>query len=134
MGLHFRLHPAITLSLFDSLIKPILLYSSDFRGCLKMPRNNPIQNMYMKFCKSLLGVQKQTTNTGVLLELGVVPLMFYGIKNCLKNWHRIHKKSEANAIIIMTHKMSTELNLPWPLMNKNVLESIGLSPQDYRGG
>ena len=26
--------------------------------------------------------------------------------------------------------MSTELNLPWPLMNKNVLESIGLSPQD----
>ena len=130
MGLHFRLHPAITLSLFDSLIKPILLYSSDFWGCLKMPRNNPIQNMYMKFCKSLLGVQKQTTNTGVLLELGVVPLMFYGIKNCLKNWHRIHKKSEANAIIIMTHKMSTELNLPWPLMNKNVLESIGLSPQD----
>ena len=26
--------------------------------------------------------------------------------------------------------MSTELNLPWPLMNKNVLESIGLSPQN----
>ena len=25
---------------------------------------------------------------------------------------------------------STELNLPWPLMNKNVLESVGLSPQD----
>ena len=31
---------------------------------------------------------------------------------------------------MMTHKMSTELNFPWPLMNKNVLESIGLSPQD----
>ena len=30
MGHYFRLHPAITLSLFDSLIKPILLYSSDF--------------------------------------------------------------------------------------------------------
>ena len=42
----------------------------------------------------------------------------------------MRKKSEANTIVIKTHKMSTELNLPWPLMNKNVLESIGLSPQD----
>ena len=46
MGHYFRLHPAITLSLFDALIKPILLYSSDFWGCLKMPKNNPIENMF----------------------------------------------------------------------------------------
>jgi len=76
MGHHFRLHPLTTISLFDSLIKPILLYSSDFWGCLKMPNNNPIENMYMKFCKALLGVQKQTSNIGVLFELGAVPIMF----------------------------------------------------------
>ena len=129
MGVHFRLHPFTTMSLFDSLIKPILLYSSDFWGCLKMPNNNPIQNMYMKFCKALLGVQKQTANTGVLLELGTVPIMFYGVKNCLKNWQRIHKKSEANSIVLKTHQMAIELNLPWPLMTKNKLESIGISPE-----
>ena len=27
-----------------------------FKNVLKMPCNNPIQNMYMMFCKSLLGV------------------------------------------------------------------------------
>ena len=112
MGHYFRLHPATTLDLFDSLIKPILLYSSDFWGCLKMPQNNPIQNMYMTFCKTLLGVQKQTSNIGTHLELGTVPIMFFGVKNCIKNWHRIHKKKEANSILLSIHEMGTECNLP----------------------
>ena len=129
LGLHFRLYPSTTISLFESLIKPILLYSSDFWGCLKMPKNNPLEIMYMKFCKELLGVQKQTSNTGVLLELGAVPLMFYGVKNCLKNWHRIHKKSEANSMVLKIHQMASELNLPWPSMNKNILDSVGISPE-----
>ena len=129
LGLHFRLYPSTTISLFESLIKPILLYSSDFWGCLKMPKNNPLEIMYMKFCKELLGVQKQTSNTGVLLELGAVPLMFYGVKNCLKNWHRIHKKSEANSVVLKIHQMASELNLPWPSMNKNILDSVGISPE-----
>ena len=84
MGHHFRLYPCTTISLFDSLIKPILLYSSDFWGCLKLPKNNPIENLYMTFCKAILGVQKQTSNIGSLLELGAVPIMFFGVKNCLK--------------------------------------------------
>ena len=74
----------ITLHLFDTLIKPILLYNSDFWGCLKMPANNPIEIMHMRFCKELLGVQKQTSNTGVLLELGRVPLMIHGKKTVSK--------------------------------------------------
>ena len=129
MGLHFRLHPFTTMSLFDSLIKPILLYSSDFWGCLKMPNNNPIENMYMKFCKALLGVQKQTSNIGVLLELGAVPIMFYGVKNCIKNWDRIHKKYEANDIVLKIHHMACEFNLPWPLMAKNKLDSVDIAPE-----
>ena len=94
-----------------------------------MPNNNPIENLYMKFCKALLGVQKQTSNIGVLLELGAVPIMFFGIKNCLKNWHRIHKNSEANSIVLKVHQMASEHNLPWPLMTKNQLDSIGITPE-----
>jgi hypothetical protein len=55
--------------------------------------------------------------------------MFYGVKNCLKNWHRIHKKSEANSVVLKIHQMASELNLPWPLMNKNKLDSVGISPE-----
>ena len=30
-----------TINLFDALIKPILLYASDFWGALKIPKTNP---------------------------------------------------------------------------------------------
>ena len=130
MGHYFRLHPKITLSLFDSLIKPILLYGSDFWGCLKMPKNNPVENMFVKFSKALLGVQKQTSNIGTNLELGAVPIMFYGIKNCIKNWHRIHKKKEANSILLSVHEMAVENNLPWPTLTKQTLDSIGISTEN----
>ena len=58
MGIQFRKFPLITLKLFRSLIEPILLYLSDFWGILKMPTNNPIENLFSSFCKQLLGVQK----------------------------------------------------------------------------
>ena len=76
---YFILCPTTTFHLFDKLRKPILLYNSDFWGCLIMPKNNPIENADMRFCKELLGVQRQITNIGVLLELGRIPIMLYGI-------------------------------------------------------
>ena len=124
LGIYFRLYPLTTISLFDSLVKPILLYSSDFWGCLHIPKNNPIENMYMTFCKALLGVQKQTSNIGTLLELGAVPIMFYGIKNCLKNWYRIHKKGEANSLLLDIHQMVTQHNLPSKNLTKHTLDSF----------
>ena len=129
LGSYFRLHPLTTISLFDTLVKPILLYGSDFWGCLNMPKNNPIENMYMKFCKDLLGVQKQTSNIGTLLELGAVPIMFFGIKNCIKNWNRIHKRNEANSILLNVHQMATEYGLPWTTLTKNTLNTIGIQPE-----
>ena len=61
-----------------------MLYGSDFWGCLKMPKNNPIENLFTKFIKTLLGVQKQTSNTGALLELGAVPLCSLVSKTVLR--------------------------------------------------
>ena len=69
LGKHFNTHIEDVLKLFDSIIKPILLYSSDFWECLNLPKNNPIENLHFTFCKHLLGVQRGTTNVGVLLEL-----------------------------------------------------------------
>ena len=63
-----------------------------------MPSNNHIENIRMRFCKDVLGVQRQTTNIGVLLELGRIPIMLYGKVNCIKNWGRIHIVSRANDI------------------------------------
>ena len=83
LGSSFNQDILTTLSLIDSLIKPILLYASDFWGCLKMPSNNPVAKLLLTIYKQLLGVQKQTTDLGVLLELGTVPLMIFAKKNLL---------------------------------------------------
>jgi len=130
MGLYFRLHPKITIQLFDTLIKPILLYNSDFWGCLKMPTNNPIENTHMRFCKDLLGVQRQTSNTGVLLELGRIPIMSYGRKNSIKNWSRIHIQGKANQILIWSHLNALDNELKWPLSIQNYLNRIGIGGRD----
>ena len=74
MGEYFKGGISTTFKLFHTLVKPILLYGADFWGCLKVPHNNHVETFYMKFFKDLLGVQKQTTNDGVLLELGKWPI------------------------------------------------------------
>ena len=65
LGLSFNHDTKIFLHLIDSLVKPILLYASDFWGYLKLPKNNPAENPPMMVCKQILGAQKQTTNVGV---------------------------------------------------------------------
>ena len=104
MGDHFREDLGVSLYLFDTLIKPIILYCSDFWGVLRIYKKDPsellrkdsiIELVQMKFLKQLLGVQTQTSNIGVLLETGRVPLMAYALKNCIKNWNCIANEKNA---------------------------------------
>ncbi len=86
-------HVPTSLLIFESLVKPIILYCSDFWGCIKRPRTgatenmyeymckyNPIEKLYTSICKQILGAEKQTTNIGVLLEMGLGPLYLYQLE------------------------------------------------------
>ena len=57
-GPSFRRYPTITIKLSQTLTQPILLDARDFWGALKLPKNNPIETLFMRFCKELLGVQR----------------------------------------------------------------------------
>ena len=129
MGITFRKHPLITIKLFRTLVEPILLYASDFWGILKLPQNNPIENVFLSFCKQLLGVQKQTTNIGVFLELGQVPLSLLAQKNSIKNWVRIVTKTKCNDNVIMSYENAVLKNLTWPTRIENTLSVIGMREQ-----
>ena len=122
LGLSFNQDIPIILHLIDSLVKPILLYASDFWGCLKLPENNPIENLHMRICKQILGVQKQTTNVGVLLEIGRIPLSIWAAKFSVKNWERIRLGS-GNEILIEIYK---EGDFCWDLSIKSLLETNGM--------
>ena len=89
MGTEFNRNVQTTLSILDALIKPILLYCSDFWGYLKLPKDNPISKVHIMACKHILCVQKQTTNVGVLLELGRITLQTYAKRAAIKKWERI---------------------------------------------
>ena len=125
MGASFNDDIITALSLYDTLIKPILTYASDFWGCLKLPQNNPIETLHMKVLKQILGVQKQTTNIGVLLELGRIPLYLECIKLGTKNWERI-KQGKANSLLLASYKDAMTEKLPWISRVKLNLEENGL--------
>ena len=131
MGQSFQQYPQPTLKLFETLIKPILLYSSDLWGTLKLPKNNPFENLHMRICKQILGVQKQTTNVGVLLELGQVPLELYAIKNAIKNWTRIVHKENVNELVLKSYKWSLSKDLMWPQQILSQLSKIGMMESFY---
>ena len=125
LGTSFKQDVPTTLTLVDAMIKPILLYNSDFWGCMKLPKGNPIENLDMMICKSLLGVQKCTTNIGVLLELGRLPLQLNAIKNSVKNWERIRKKN-ANKLVLASFKDAVDENCLWLSNIKQTLEHNGM--------
>ena len=125
LGACFRDHIDDTIGLFDTLVKPILLYGSDFWGCLKPPRNNPIENLHMQFCRQLLGVQKYTTNNGVLLELGRTPLMLEARKLSVKNWERI-KNGDGNHFVTNSYQNASCKKLDWSATICNLLAINGM--------
>ena len=47
-----------TKHLYDCMVKPILLYNSDFWGSLKHPKNSPVECVHLSFHRQLLGVRK----------------------------------------------------------------------------
>ena len=81
LGSQFNADVWNTTHIFNYMVRPILLYCSDFWGCLKPPSNNPIERFHLSFCKQLLGVRKQTNTVGVLLELGMRTFLFTSTPN-----------------------------------------------------
>ena len=125
LGNFFCTNIVETMSLFDTLIKPILTYSSDFWCCLKLPKNNPIENVHTMFCKHILGVNKPTTNYGVWLELGKVPLIIFAQKSAVKNWERIYK-GFANHYLKLSYINAEEESLDWVSGIKTTLTINGM--------
>ena len=91
-----------------------------------MPKNNPLDTLFLGFCKRLLGVGKTTTNVGVFLELGLVPLNIYAQKNSIQNWSRIAKFETSNQLVSSSYRNSLLEELTWPLMIKKNLSKCGM--------
>ena len=136
LGDSFRNNINISIFLFDTLVKPILLYCSDFWSILKinkkdpcelLPKQNLIDLVHIKFLKQLLGVQTQTSNVGILLETGRIPLMAFALKQCVKNWNRIAVESDCNPLTHLSYKNIFDNQFEWYKNMEMLLNNLGLS-------
>ena len=82
----------------------------------------------MQFCRQVLGVQKNTTSVGVLLEIGRTPLKLEAQRLSLKNWERI-KNEDANILVTTSYKNAVEKELDW---NKTICDLISKHGMQYR--
>ena len=77
------------LKLFDSLVKPILLYGCDIWGSAAI-NSNIVTNKFMnKFYRTLLGVPPNTSTAGIHSELGRFPISVNIQETMVKYWFRI---------------------------------------------
>ena len=61
------------LETFDTLIKPILLFSTEVSAD-EMKHENPAQSVLIQFCEHILGVHRKSLNIAVMSELRTYPL------------------------------------------------------------
>ena len=91
----------IWLKIFQSVIEPIALYGSEVWGPLLNHEfekwdKNPIEALHAEFCKSLLRVQRNTTNNACRAELGQYPLLMHIEKPAITFWKHL-KMSDPNS-------------------------------------
>ena len=81
-----ELLPSMQISLFNTLVSPILNYGSEVWG---MSRADPIEKLHLSFLKTLLYVKQSTPNCFVYGELGVYPLFLQRQIRVIKLWLKI---------------------------------------------
>ena len=105
----FYENPNLTINLFYSFFKPVLLYASEFWGCFEFASSNkcPLEKLNTTLCKYLLGVKNQVSNVASKIEMRRFPLHIDAIRNCIKNWQRIQSGDACN-ILKLTFQNSDE--------------------------
>ena len=128
MGIGFYNNVSLTMKLFDILIKPILLYASDFWGMNKLNtlEKNPCENLNIVMCKQILGLSSNVSNIASLLELGRCPISLDAKKNALNNWLRLTGVKTGNFLVINSVQNSISEELKWAEDVKKCLQDNGL--------
>ena len=62
----------VLLKTYESMIKPIIMFSSEVWGHQMKP-NNDTELSFVKFCKHVLSVNRRSINKAAMSELGVYP-------------------------------------------------------------
>ena len=114
------------LKLFDSLIKPILLYGSEVWGLEIMKSNNLISKFTNKFYRTLLGVQGNCSTVGTHIELGRHPIDVNIHVSMIKYWFRLVTLPKTR-LVSHCYWSLLDKNDPWFNHVKSIINCTGQS-------
>jgi len=126
------------LKLFDSLVKPILLYSCEaWADSVKTDDNitnllqrNKLEKFQIRIYKQLLAVSRKTTNISVLLELGRYPITIYMKHQTIKYFLRLAQLNQERILYKHYKKEIENHNLGknnFISYITNILNNMGMS-------
>ena len=119
-----NLPPKLSLHLYDILIRPICTYACEVWGPFIKTKDQVFsiecdkyelfdkhcfEKLELKFCKSILGVHRKSSNTAVRGELGRYPTIIFILKQGLKNWFRIASYKQKQSILYDTYLCNLEI-------------------------
>ena len=111
------------ISLFDSMVTPILLYGSDVWGIYEY---KDVDRLQIKFLKHILGVRQQTPNAAVLGEVGCLPLSVLAKIKSFKFWTRLTQNKASATYIAYLNQCNNNRTKCWAHHIKKSLETLGL--------
>ena len=119
----------LQLKLFDCLITPILLYSSEIWSYENI---EVIERFHLKFLKQILNVRSTTPSYMVYGETGRYPLIIYAKIKCLCYWSKVLSNGNSKLSGIMYQIMyncQRNENVQFKCINdiKNILDDSGFS-------
>ena len=110
------------LSLFDSMVVPILLYCSEVWGIYDY---KAIDKLHNRFCKSVLVVRQQTPNMAVYGELERYPLSVICKERVLKFWLKIMNNDNSIMFNIFNEQCNSNNKKCWAMRVKSLLDDLG---------
>ena len=118
----------LQLKLFDSLVSPILTYSSEVWG---FENKDSLERLHLQFCKTILKVRNSTPNYMVYGELGRFPLEIIIKRKMIMFWNSLQtEKTKLSSIMYQVMlKLHSEnpSKFKWVSYVKSVFDDCGLS-------
>jgi len=114
--------------LFDSMVKPILLFSCEVWGYENI---SVLEKVHLKFCKYMLGLNRSTPNIMVYGETGRFPLYLEISKRMVKYWCKLASGHETMSqkmykTLYGMHMLLGSTN-KWLAFVKSTIEGCGMA-------
>ena len=112
------------LSLFDSMVVPILTYSSEVWGVYNYKE---VDKLHIRFLKYILGVKNQTPTMALYGETGRFPLSVICKERSIKFWTKIMKNNELTISKMYFELCNNVNNKCWAKRINSIIDHLGFT-------